>query len=201
MMVPEAVRRVMTRLEAIDEADRKDGTPTEKRLRAIRPEVGEFLMTLTLAIDAKLVLEVGTSAGYSALWFASALRHTGGRLVTFDVDAAKVALARQNIADAAVSDIVEVRHQDGREGLERFSDAADLVFLDAEKDLYLSHLEPAVPALREGGCLVADNLISHADDLGPFRAAALSHPRLSGLVVPIGRGELFAVKVRGESRR
>jgi predicted O-methyltransferase YrrM len=50
--------------------------------------------------------------------------------------------------------------------------------------------------LSDGGVLVADNLLSHPDDLAAFRDRALSDPRLSGLVVPIGRGELVAVKVR-----
>lgn len=54
--VPDTVRQVMRRLEDLDSADRLDGTPREKRLRAIRPEVGEFLMLLALAIDAKLSL-------------------------------------------------------------------------------------------------------------------------------------------------
>ena len=71
---------------------------------------------------------------------------------------------------------------------------ADLVFLDAEKEAYEALLEPIVRALRPGGLLVADNLISHAEDLEGFRRAALGHPSLSGLVVPIGRGELLAVK-------
>ena len=52
-----------------------------------------------------------------------------------------------------------------------------------------------VPLLSPGGVLVADNLLSHEEDLAPFRDRALADERLSGLVVPIGRGELLAVKV------
>lgn len=51
-----------------------------------------------------------------------------------------------------------------------------------------------VAALRPGGLLVADNLTSHAEDLAGFREQALGHARLTGLVVPVGRGELVAVK-------
>jgi caffeoyl-CoA O-methyltransferase len=68
------------------------------------------------------------------------------------------------------------------------------VFLDAEKDDYLRALEPAIEALRPGGLLVADNLTSHARELAGFREAALGDPRLDGLVVPVGRGELVAVR-------
>jgi len=68
------------------------------------------------------------------------------------------------------------------------------VFLDAEKD-YEAFVEPIVRALRPGRVLVADNLLSHAEALEGFRRAALEHPALAGVVVPIGRGELVAVKV------
>ena len=103
--------------------------------------------------------------------------------------------ATETFADAGVSEVVELRHEDGAHGLASFSGEADLVFLDAEKADYERLLEPAVEALRPGGLLVADNLVSHAEDLEGFRRAALGHPQLSGLVVPIGRGELLAVKV------
>ena len=185
----------MASLEAVDTADRIDGTPKERRLRAIRPEVGELMVTLIVALGARTVVEVGTSAGYSTLWLATGVRRTGGRVVTFEVDPAKVALAHSTFSSAGVEDVVELRHEDGAAALAAFTGRADLVFLDAEKADYLRALEPAITALRPGGLLVADNLTSHAADLEGFRAAALGDPRLVGLVVPIGRGELVAARL------
>jgi predicted O-methyltransferase YrrM len=186
----------MARLEARDEADRDDGTPQFKRLRQIRPEVGQFLLTLVISIDARSIVEIGTSAGYSSLWLATAAAQTGGRVTTFEVDPDKVALARQSFTDAGVGDRVELRHEDGVAGLASLSDgSADLVFLDAEKDLYERMLDDAVRVLRPRGLLVADNLISHEAALAGFRDKALADPRLVGLVVPIGRGELVAVRL------
>ncbi len=69
------------------------------------------------------------------------------------------------------------------------------MFLDSEKTDYERFLPLIVATLRPGGLLVADNLTSHAEDLAGFREQALGHPELTGLVVPIGRGELIAVKV------
>ncbi len=195
-LVPEQVRVVMDRLEVQDAADRDDGTPQSKRLRQIRPEVGRLLLALTLSIRARSIVEVGTSAGYSTLWFAVAADRTGGRVTTFEVDPDKIAIARRTFADAGVADRVEQRAGDGRAGLEAIpAGSADLVFLDAEKDLYEAMLEPAIRALRPGGFLVADNLISHESALAGFRDRALADARLSGLVVPIGRGELVAVRL------
>jgi len=184
----------MRRLEERDAADRTDGTPRSERLRAVRPEVGEFLMTLALAVGARDIVEIGTSGGYSTLWLASAARRNQGRVTTFEVDPAKVAIAQSNIEAARVSDIVFLRAEDAHDGLGSLQDDADLAFLDAEKEDYLTFLPEVVEALRPGGVFVADNLISHADALDGFRTAALDHPQLTGLVVPIGRGELVAVK-------
>jgi predicted O-methyltransferase YrrM len=195
-LVPEHVRVVMARLEALDAADRTDGTPFERRLRAISSDVGQLLLAMALAVKARTIVEVGTSSGYSTLWLAIAATRTGGRVVTFEVDPAKVELARRTFADAGVTTTVELRVEDGRAGLEGLAEgSADLVFLDAEKDLYEGMLEPAIRALRTNGLLVADNLISHEAALAGFRDRALADPRLSGLVVPIGRGELLAVRL------
>jgi caffeoyl-CoA O-methyltransferase len=216
------IRAAMARIEALDAADRLDGTPRLERLRCVSPEVGRFLHTLVLATAARTIVECGTSAGYSTLWLASAARATGGRVVTFEVLPEKVAMARETFAEAGVDDVVELRHEDAAAGLAGFDGAAsdraaggavsavgsasdtaavvetgpaaDVVFIDVEKEMYASLLEPAVRALRPGGLLVADNLLSHEADLAGFRDAALSHPLLTGLVVPIGRGELVAVK-------
>lgn len=194
-LVSERTRSVMSALEARDAADRIDGTPQEQRLRAIRPEVGQMLVTLIVATGARTIVEVGTSSGYSTLYLASGARQTGGRVVTYEVDPAKVELAGRSFADAGVDDVVELRHADGVAGLGSFAGQADLVFVDAEKGDYLGALGPAIEALRQGGLLVADNLISHEADLAGFREAALADPRLVGLVVPIGRGELVAARL------
>jgi predicted O-methyltransferase YrrM len=192
--IPTRILDVMRSLEARDAADRVDGTPQALRLRAISPEVGAFLRLLVEAAGARTIVEVGTSSGYSALWLALGASRTGGQVTTFDIDPAKVALARATFAEAGVEALVEARLEDGVAGLREHQGTADVVFLDAEKGDYERALEPAIAALRPGGLLVADNLTSHADDLAAFRATALGDPRLAGLVVPIGRGELVAVR-------
>lgn len=193
-LIPSVVRAAMAALEVRDTADREDGTPQSRRLRAISPEVGPFLLTLALANGSRTIVEVGTSSGYSTLWLALAARQLDGRVITFEIDPAKVELARATFAEAGVEDVVDLRPTDGVAGLAAMAVSADLVFLDSEKDDYARLLEPAILALRPGGLLVADNLTSHEEDLAGFRDAALADPRLTGLVVPIGRGELVAVR-------
>lgn len=189
------VRSVMAELKARDAADRSDGTPRAARLRAISPEVGQLLLTLALSIKASTIVEIGTSGGYSTLWLAVAATKTGGRVITFEIDAAKLALARHTFKTAGVDSVVELRTGDGGAGLAGMNDRADLIFIDSEKRDYVRLLDLAIGALRPGGLLVADNLISHESELVEFRARALADPRLSGLVIPIGSGEFVAVRI------
>lgn len=193
-MISDHVAVIMRRLEEQDARDRTDGSSRELRLRQIPREVGEFLHSLVLAANARRIVEIGTSGGYSTLWLALAAQQTGGRVTTFEADPAKIELARRSFADAALTDVIDLRHADALDGLGAPPGSIHLVFLDAEKSVYEPLLDPIVEALRPGGVLVADNLKSHAQELAPFRDRALSHPALTGLVVPIGRGELFVVK-------
>ena len=194
-LIPPEVKVVMARLEEADARDRVDGTPYLDRLRAVDPETARFLHLLVLATRARLVVELGASSGYSALWMATAVRANGGRLVTFEVDERKLGIAAATFADARVTDVVELRAQDAHEGLAAFDGEADLVFMDHEKVLYEAALEPSVRALRLGGLLVADNTTSHEDAVAGFCAAALAHPKLTAHLVTLGRGQLLAVKV------
>jgi predicted O-methyltransferase YrrM len=194
-LVPDAMRPVMRRLQERDARDRVDGTPQSHRLRAITPDVGQLLLTLALAVGARRIVEVGTSGGYSTLWLALAAQRTSGRVTTFEIDPAKVALAASTFSDAGVAGVVDLRAEDAAVGLRAFAQDVDLVFIDAEKRDYETYLDLAVVALRPGGLLVADNLTSHAADLEGFRRKALAHARLSSVVIPMGNGELVAVRL------
>ena len=188
-------RAVLDRLEARDTRERETGAARAVRLRQVTPDVGLFLHNLVLAARPASLIEVGTSGGYSTLWLATAARAVGGDLTTLEIDPVKVALARASLRDAGLEDIVTIVEGDAFEYLRSRKDPAGFVFLDAEKEDYLYFLGLIAPVLSPGGVLIADNLTSHEADLRDFRDAALSDPRLSAVVVPIGRGELFAVRL------
>jgi len=69
---------------------------------SVPPEDGRVLRLLTEAIGAKNVVEIGTSNGYASIWFCLALRTTGGKLTTFEIDARRASLARENFKRAGV---------------------------------------------------------------------------------------------------
>ncbi|MDE3064569.1 MAG: class I SAM-dependent methyltransferase [Acidobacteriota bacterium] len=180
----------MRELEGRDARDREDGTAQRERLRQVPPETGRFLAILCALSPPGRVLEVGTSAGYSTLWLAMACRATGRRLTTYEILPAKAALARETFAVAGVEDVVDLVEGDF---LARVEDVADVgfCFLDAEKDVYEAAYAAVVPRLVSGGVLVADNVISHREALGPLVDLAEADPRVDAVVVPIGKGELL----------
>jgi caffeoyl-CoA O-methyltransferase len=191
--VPESIRQKMDELEKRDAVDRIDGTPMLDRLRQIPPETGKFLALLAASAPEGAWIEIGTSAGYSTLLLALACRERGQTLTTFEILAAKSAMAAQTIVSAGVSDVVTFVEGDFFAHVDRLGDIG-FCFLDAEKEIYGSCYEAIVPLLVPGALLVADNAISRQADLHPMIDGALADPRVDALVVPIGTGELVCRK-------
>ena len=184
----------MKYLEQIDSKDREDGTPRLQRLRQIPRETGKFLALLAANAPEGMCLEIGTSAGYSALWITLACEMSGRILNTFEVLPEKAQLARETFQVAQVENIVRLVEGDVRDYLSQFENIA-FCFLDAEKEVYGECYEAIIPKLVKGGLLVADNAINHREILKPMLDRALNDERVDALIVPIGKGELLCRKV------
>ena len=192
--IPRAVMGRMQHLEQLDARDRGDGTPHLQRVRQIPPETGRFLALLCACTPEGACIEIGTSAGYSALWLALACRQLGRKLTTFEILPEKVELAKETFRLAGVEDVVELIAGDAREHLPGRGDIS-FCFLDAEKKTYPEFYEMIVPKMVPGGLLAADNAVSHEETLRPVINRALSDERVDAVVVPIGRGELVCRKL------
>ena len=125
-------------------------------------EDGRLLRLLTEVSNAKSVVEIGTSNGYSSLWFCLALRVTGGKLTTFEIDPQKVKLAQSNFKKAGVEKIVTVVEGDAHEEVKKLKDPIDIVFIDADKSGYPDYLNKLLPLVRPGGLIIAHNMKSPA---------------------------------------
>ena len=191
--IPDSISKRMIHLENMDRKHRSEDVPAQIRLRQVPRETGKFLAVLASLAPNSTYLEIGTSAGYSALWISLACRHTGTKLVTFEVSKEKYYLAQETFHVAGVEDVVQLIHGDAREYLDDYRDIA-FCFLDAEKEIYAECYEKVVPNMMSGGILVADNIISHKDILESMVERALHDARVDAVVVPIGSGELVCVK-------
>jgi predicted O-methyltransferase YrrM len=193
-MLDDRIRAVMRVLEEEDAGERAAGLPSAVRSRAVAPTTGAFLFALCAPqVDCE-VLEIGGSRGYSTLWLAAAVRHLGGRVVSLELEPERAAISRANVEQAGVGDIVEVVVGDAHETLPEIDDVFDVVFLDAEKDIYESLFQLARTKLEPGALVVADNVLSHVDTLGAYSAARQADPTCVSVTVPLDRGlELTSV--------
>jgi predicted O-methyltransferase YrrM len=166
-----------------------------RKMLNITPDTGRLLWILVRARGATRILEVGTSNGYSTIWLADAARETSGRVITLERNPEKIALARANLAEAGLTEYVDLYEGNAADTLVQLSGPFDFVFLDADRPQYLRYFELVFSRLASGGLLVADNVISHAQELTAYLASVKSHPGLFSMTVPIGKGEEISVKL------
>ena len=116
-----------------------------------------MLRLLAEASRPRNVVEIGTSNGYSRLWFSLALSKTGGHLTTFDIDKGRFEMARNNFKKAGVDGIVTQVLGDAHREVARLKDPIDLLFIDANNQGYFDYLTKLLPLVRPGGLIVAHN--------------------------------------------
>jgi len=191
--IPATILSRMKFLEGLDANQRQTGAAGEQRLYTITPDTGRFLAILAAGSPGGAWVEIGTSSGYSALWLGLAARQAGRKLTTYEIDAFKIGLASETFREAQVGDVVELVEGDARQHLDQ-TQAISFCFLDAEKEIYAECYELVVPRLVKGGLLVADNAISHGEQLASFLERVELDGRVDSLVVPIGYGELVCRK-------
>lgn len=183
----------MRELVELDARDRAEGQPLLKRLRQVPEATGRFIALLATLAPRTRWIEIGTSAGYSALWLALACREAGMKLATFEILEEKALLARDTFTKAEVLDVIDFVHGDALEHLEGCREIG-FCFLDAEKEIYGQCYELVVPRLAAGGILLADNALSHHEELQPMLDRALADDRMEAVIAPIGTGVLLARK-------
>jgi caffeoyl-CoA O-methyltransferase len=159
---------------------------------SVPPEDGRALRLLTEAVGARHVVEIGTSTGYSGLWFCLALQATGGRLTTFEIDHGRAAAARKNFQQAGVDSIVTVVEGNAHETIGSLKGPIDVVFIDADKDGYVDYLHKLLPLVRPGGLILAHNVGMVPD----YMKQVTTSPDLETVVYREGAGLAVTLKKR-----
>jgi caffeoyl-CoA O-methyltransferase len=136
---------------------------------------GRILRLLTEATNAKHVVEIGTSNGYSGIWFCLALRNTGGKLTTHEIDSGRASLARENFKRAGVDKLVTLVEGDAHQTVAKIKEPIDIIFIDADKSGYTDYLNKLLPLVRPGGLILSHNIDSTGED---FINAVTKNPNL-----------------------
>lgn len=125
---------------------------------------GRTLRLLTEATNTKHVVEIGTSNGYSGIWFCLALRTTGGKLTTHEIDQRRASLARENFKRAGVDKIVTLVEGNAHQTITKITEPIGIIFIDADKPGYPDYLNKLLPLLRPGGLILSHNIDSTGRD-------------------------------------
>jgi len=153
----EQEKKILSILEDMDQNQ-------SRGMMNVPQEDGRILRLLTEAIGAKHVVEIGTSNGYSGIWFCLALRTMGGKLTTHDIDEGRASLARENFKRAGVDNMITLVMGDAHETVTRIKEPIDVLFIDADKEGYPDYLKKLLPLVRPGGLILAHNIDSTGQD-------------------------------------
>ena len=206
-MVNEKIQSVLSRLEKdIDyENNHRNEVPSEKRLNCISKNIGMFYNILLKSINAKKILEIGMSVGYSGLWFADAIMSNtqDGQITTIDREQFKIDSATRNFEEAGVSSLIKIRKGEARKILHEIKEEFgenyfDFIFIDADKESYIEYFDLCLPLVRKGGIIGADNIL-FPERFNEMMADYLSHvrnnPNVQSVTVPIDNGEEVTIKL------
>jgi predicted O-methyltransferase YrrM len=156
----------------------------------ITHETGEFLNKLIIENNFKKVVEIGTSIGYSGIWIAEALKHTGGKLYTVESHDERYKTAHENFIKAGVENyVIQLK---GHAPDVPVNDMIDLLFLDATKVEYISYLTAFLFHMKKGGIIIADNALTHKKELAAYKKYIFNSPQLKSELLKIGNGLFFS---------
>lgn len=163
----------------------------------VSPQTGCFISMLIKAMNAKNVLELGTSNGYSTLWISDALRYTGGHLTTLEFWDKRQCLAREYARECDLSDYITFKLGQAYDIIvnELQNETYDLVFIDANKREYIKFFQAVHPLLKKGGVILADNITSHPEKVKEFVDAISNHEEYQAQVLDLPDGLLMAYKL------
>ena len=160
-------------------------------LLSVGPEAAWFLHSLLVSARPALILELGTSYGYSTLFLADAARQVNGRVVSMDCDGDKQRYAEARLAAAGLADVVDLVTGDALERIGDIDTPIDFVLVDIWKELYVPCFKAFYPKLSERGIIAADNMIfppQARPDVREFRQLIKETPDLTSTLLPVGSG-------------
>lgn len=168
-----------------------------RRLLNLEPDTAQLVSILLRNGRRRQILEIGTSNGYSTIWLAWSMRHTGGQVVSIERDTTKQAEAEANLRRAGLSGLVEFRCGDATQIAGTLTGPFDCVFFDADRRSAPEQLALLLPKLTPDALLLADNALSHPEEIAGYLAAVQALPGFDHLVVPVGKGLSIAYRAAG----
>ena len=201
-----SISKVLDELEiqSTMEKSKKEDIPHEDRMLAITKETGELINMILRLKNAKNMLEVGMSTGYSTIWCAEVIAEQSGKIITIEQNPSKIKRAKANFQKAGIIDTITIK-----EGLamkilselslqKKYSNFFDFVLIDADKENVIEYFDLIFPMVTVGGVIVTDNMLypeQFRQDMKKFSDYLKSNPKLRTITSPIGNGEEITIKI------
>jgi predicted O-methyltransferase YrrM len=206
-MLDTRIDNVLRRIEEQEKFEQENPSkiPNSEKVLSIGRDTGIFYNILLQNITAKKILEIGMSVGYSTIWFADSIsKKPDGKIVTIDNDEKKIERAKKNFEESGISEIIDIRHGDALKILSEINNESnsfesfDFIFIDADKERYIQYFDAALPLLKPGGFIGADNIL-FPERFQKFTNLYVKHvrknPNIRSVTIPIDNGEELSLKL------
>lgn len=165
-----------------------------KKMLNLEPDSAQFISMLIRSSRRKCLLEIGTSNGYSTIWLAWAARFTEGRVMSIDRDEQKLWQADSNLQRAKLRESVDLFHGDATEIVADLPGPFDFILFDADRLSAPKQLALLLPKLDPDVLILADNILSHPDEIAGYLTAIKSVTGFEHMVIPVGKGLSLAYR-------
>jgi predicted O-methyltransferase YrrM len=190
MLIDPTIDRVLRELESFGRANDTREADRARKMLNLERDTAELLHVLVRAGRRSRVLEIGTSNGISTIWLAAALQATGSTepLVSIERDPDKSAQARANLERAGLADHVRLLVGDATETVAGLAGPFDCVFFDADRWSAPEQVRLLLPKLERDCVLLADNALSHPEEIAGYLAAVDALPDFATTLFAAGKG-------------
>lgn len=189
--------------ELESEGQRNDAQEQDRKKKFLNLErpTAELIYVLLQAARRKHILEIGTSNGYSTIWIAAALKDcVDASFISIEILAEKLAMARTNLRRAGFESTVKLVEGNATDVVGGLRGPFDCVFFDADRVSAPTQLRLLLPKLTEEVLLLADNALSHPEEIAAYIDMVEELPGFACTLTPVGKGLHIAWR-RGPAKR
>ncbi|MEX0649802.1 MAG: class I SAM-dependent methyltransferase [Candidatus Andersenbacteria bacterium] len=165
------------------------------KMWSVPRRTAELLRKYVLEYKPKVILELGTSSGYSTIWLASGAKEYGGKIYTVEMARPKIEIARKYIKETEMEDVVEITEGKIADVLKNWEKPIDFVFLDADKMNYKPYIDQIEPHLNKGAIVIADNAIDFAHLMKDYLTYVQESGKYKSELLNIDNGLMVSVKL------